>query len=200
LKMKVLLCALLVCLLGITGCSFSCDFGGDEEVETETQEVVSEEPVEIGEGMQRYENPAFAVSYPEDWIYEKPEEHILIFSGREGTEAYDATVNVQTIELGIAYQNLEDIYTDYRDQIASVGGRISDMGQEDFIQDGETYDSIGFFAEYEDGVVFNQFIVAVDRKDGYLQQISYTAPEHIYEQYEDTAINIMDSLELIKGE
>lgn len=66
------------------------------------------------------------------------------------------------------------------------------------MQDGESFDGAGFVAEYtQEENVFRQFIIAVDRADGYFHQLSYTAPEHLFEQYEDTAIRIMDTLELI---
>ncbi len=187
-KNKVKLITILVMGVLVTAGCFSDSNGetADEKKDTQTTE-----------GIQTYEGSIFTVNYLDDWIYEQPQEHIIIFSGAEGTEAYDATVNFQTIELGLHYEELTDVYTHYKEQITSVGGTVSDMAVEDFIQDEETFNSIGFFAEYEDEVVFNQFIVVVDNNAGYLLQISYTAPEHIYEKYEEKALDIMDSLELV---
>ncbi len=145
---------------------------------------------------QSYVGSGFALEYPGTWIYTQPADYIVLFSGAEGTEAYDATVNVQTLEMGEFYTDLDSVYNDFREQFEGVGGTISEMTARDFQQNGETFDAIEFYAEYEDVVVFNQFLVVVDRGDGYLHQISYTAPENIYDTYESIAMEIIASFEL----
>lgn len=201
---NLMICGLLSSIfLILSSCSFVFD-SGEQEATSPAQEmdVIEDTPTgqaDIVDFANRFEEASlgFAVHYPENWIYEKPAEHIVIFSGPEGTEAYDATVNVQTLSFGEGYTVLEDLYQDFKQQIEGAGGQISDMGREDFIQDGVTYESIGFLAEYEDEVVFKQFIVAVSRGDGHLHQISYTAPEHLHDRYIDQAMFIMDSLVLL---
>jgi len=201
-KWSIFLVSLLVILtITLAGCSDSPEETppetAPEEEPTDEAEAVETETTE--DGMQRFESVdlGFAISYPEDWIYEV-DGHIVIFSGQEGTEAYDTTLNLQTLQWGIAYESFHDFYEDYKGQVEGAGGRISDLAQEDYVQDGENFDGAGFVAEYtQDGTVFRQFIVAVDRGDGYFHQLSYTAPEHLYEKYEDTAIQIMDTLNLL---
>ncbi len=184
---KVFLCAGL--LMFLTGCSFSCDFG-DDPVTNGTEEEAN-----------RYEGNGFAVNYPADWIYEEPEEHIVIFSGQEGTEANSATVNIQTMQWGLAYHTFSEFYEDYKSQIEGEGGMISDLGREDFIQDGVQYDSAGFTAEYTmEGVQFVQLVIALDRGDDYFYQLSYTAPHDIFQKYEDEAMYILDNLKLLDVE
>lgn len=187
---------LIILTLVLAGCSESPEATPEEEPANEAEEVETET---VDSDMQRFENAdlGFAISYPEDWIYEV-DRHVVVFSGQEGTEAYDTTLNVQTLQWGAAYDSFIDFYEDYKAQIESVGGRISDLTQENYVQDGESFDGAGFVAEYtQEENVFRQFIIAVDRADGYFHQLSYTAPEHLFEQYEDTVIRIMDTLELL---
>ena len=183
----------------LAGCSFNCEFG-DDTVSNGT-ETVPDEPAESGQEANSYEGNGFAVGYPEDWIYETPEENVVIISGAEGTEAYDATVNIQTLQWGLAYHTFNDFYEEYKAQIEGADGIISDLGHEDFIQDGVQFDTAGFTAEYtRDGTVFNQLVIALDRDDGYFYQINYTAPQQIFEQYEDAAFTILDSFKILSLE
>lgn len=178
-NLKVLLCLGLLSVFAVffAGCGTDVT---DTDVEPQSY---------VGEG--------FALEHPGTWIYEQPADHIVIFSGAEGTEAYDATVNVQTLEMGTFYQDLTDVYADLREQFEGVGGTVSEMVTKDFHQDDESFSAIEFSSEHEDVVVFKQFLLVVDRGDGYLHQISYTAPEMIYGTYEPVAMSIIDSFELL---
>ena len=185
-KIKLMLIISTI-LLFTTGCfEFSFKLGDEEATEIEKPE----------NEVQTYEDTGYTINYPNDWIYEKPQDHIVIFSGETGTEAYNSTVNVQIIELGALYNNLEDLYEDYSAQINSVNGTISNMNEDYFIQNEETFNSISFYSEYEDTINFKQFIVVIDREDGYLQQLNYTSPKDIYEKYENIALEIINSVKI----
>ena len=192
--------AIIVCsglLLFLAGCSFDFSFGDD----TDSNGADVTDSADSADGVEQqanwYEGNGFSVHYPEDWIYEEPEENIVIFSGQEGSEAYDATVNIQTMQWGLAYDTFNDFYEDFKAQITGAGGRISDLGREDFIQDEVKFDSAGFNAEYtSNGTVFQQLVIALDRGDGFFHQINYTAPQNIFNKYEDEAFYILDSIKL----
>lgn len=170
-------------------------FGCETEVEETDVDVPEVEEVDLEP--QTYVGDSFALEYPGTWVYEQPADHVLIFSGPEGTEAFDSTVNVQTLAMGEVYQEIADLYEDFKVQLEGVGGTISEMVEKDFHQDGEVFEAAEFSAEYEDVVVFNQFMMVVDRGDGYLHQVSYTAPENIYDEYEPVAMAIIESFQLI---
>ena len=150
--------------------------------------------------MNRFESDelGFAVGYPTDWIYEKQGENIIVFSGPEGTESYHTTVNMQNIRWGEAYSDFEDFYLDYKEQLQGAGGEITELTQVDYEQNGDKYDSVGFTGRYVlDGEDFGQWIIAIDRGDGVFHQFSYTAPVDLFEEYQETAIVMLDYFEIL---
>lgn len=193
-------------LLFLPGCSFSCDFGDEDVVSNDTgtgvHEGSSDEHEGYIQGAERYEGNGFAVSIPDGWIYEEPEDYMVIFSGQEGTEAYDATMNIQTLQWGLAYNSFEDFYEDYKSQLKTVEGAdstVSDLGFESFTQNGMTFETAGFTADYTmNGVAHNQLIIALDRGDQFFYQISYTAPQDLFQKYENEATYILDTLEVLE--
>lgn len=46
-----------------------------------------------------YEDPGMGLSihYPGDWIYQKPSQYTVVFSGPQGTAAYHSTVTLENI-------------------------------------------------------------------------------------------------------
>lgn len=205
-------------LLTITGCSF--EFGAtpnDEpikESESEKPGVVEEkedgvdqidkdqtlEPGEIDVQMNIFESESlgFAVGYPSDWIYEKEGDNVVIFSGPEGTDSYYTTVNMQNILWGEAYEDFNDFYEDYKMQFEQANGAITEMTQVDYEQNGNKYDSVGFTSSYElNGTTFGQWVIGIDRGDGVFHQFSYTAPEDLFEEYQEIAVVMLDYFEII---
>lgn len=203
---KISLVLLMLFMLGlIAGCEASCEFGDvpqdgtAEPVEDAHEDSAAQETAgEEGE-MQVFEDESlgFRMQYPSDWMYED-QGNVIIFSGREGTEAYNVTVNMQNLSWGEYYHSFDDFYEDYKGQIEGEGGRITELQEEPFIQNGVEYDSVGFTAGYTlDGVDYQQSIIAVDRGDGVFHQYSYTAPDHLYDKYYEETISMLDNFELL---
>ncbi|GEM_PF-5586847 len=143
----------------------------------------------------------FSMSYPSDWVYEYASDSMVMFSGKEGSEAYYSTVFIQNLlstKSGGTYDNLEAIYNDFKEQIASAGGQISEMRESVFSVGNIDLPAIAMESTFnKEGGTYKQMTVIIQRNENIFQQFSYTAPVSIYEKYIDTAQQMYNSLNLI---
>ena len=199
----VVTCLLLLISTG-TGCSFSLgSTPADEESPDEGFGAGAEAPG-VGEddtgitGMEIFDGHelGFRIHYPADWIYE-PGNNLVVFSGREGTDDYYTTVNLQNLAWGELYHDFQDFYDDYRDQVTPAGGSLSLLQETSFSQNGRTFSAIEFNAEYHmEGEKLKQWIMAIDRGDGAFHQFSYTAPEDLFQKNYHIAEEMLSLLEM----
>jgi hypothetical protein len=147
----------------------------------------------------------YTVKYPGDWVYTKPSQYTVVFSGKEGTDAYYSTVSIQNIapsKAGGKHQDVDSLVKSLKDQITTgtENGKISDEKAFDCSAEGEKLTAKGFKAEYaRQGENFKQCVVVVQRADGKAFHIwSYTSPAVQYDTFLSTAQAILDSWAITK--
>lgn len=164
---------------------------------------------ELPEGaMLLFDDPGagFTTVYPADWIVER-DAGTTIFSGRQGTEAYDVTFVVQvvlTAQGGGEYADAQALFQVLRSQIQSAGGEVL----------GEATDaielSIGTRATSTFAAIFPQdaqrplespvmqmMATTFSRDDATLMAVIYTAPQELYDAYFDVASMMFNNLDVI---
>lgn len=139
----------------------------------------------------------FSIDYPKHWR-EVINNHIVILSGPAGSGEEFVTVTVQTLlsaQTGGKYRSLKDVYSDVTSGVNNLGGRIiRDKEPSSFIHDGRTFPAIRFVVEYTlHGTSFGEAVAVIQDGEKYFYQISYTAPEELFNKYIDTGIEIINS-------
>lgn len=155
-----------------------------------------------GAAVRRFQSPeiGYSIDYPADWTAVQPTSHRLVISGREGTDAFYATVTVQNVQPG------ED--TSGAEMVRSVVGGLkreleqNTRGIKYFGERPFTYDRAGlrlqgqqFLATYtHDGVRFRKWAMILPRDGGSVLHIwSYTAPEERFNAYRLIAEDMLKS-------
>ena len=143
----------------------------------------------------------YVMQYPADWIYEKPDKSAttVIFSGKQGTPAYRATLNIQnllTTQAGGKYADIAAVVKDLKQQL--TGGGAVFAGEQALTyttQKGQQLQGAQFLVEYTlKGEKFRQWQVVIPNPDGkYLHALAYTAPADLYADYEATAQAMIQS-------
>lgn len=143
----------------------------------------------------------FTIDYPGHWD-EAIQNNILILRGPGGSEEEFVTVTVQTIlsaETGGMYRSLEDVYSDLASSLNRMGGRIvKEKAAFNFPQNGQTLPGMGFGMEYVvQGTRYREMTAVIQSGSRFFFQISYAAPEELFEKYEDTGRAVLGSLTII---
>lgn len=141
----------------------------------------------------------YAVSFPGNWTHEVSGNAVL-FSGRDGTEEYSTTVNLQPLlseEAGGIYPDLESVFLALKAQFESAGGRVSTPESFKHKSRGIAYPAVRFLSAYSmRGENFRQETFLVRKSGPYFLQLSYTAPENLFEKYRKTGLKIIASLDI----
>lgn len=148
------------------------------------------------EGLQHFSDAAsgFSIDYPADWIVEHPSTSTVMFSGREGTEAFYAVVSIRNLEppsTNTPADAAANALALLKTQITGATSEATYFGEGTLI-----YDSAGlrleghqFLVTYtRDGQRFQKWAVIVPRPGGGAVHIwSYTAPEQLFAAYRPAA-------------
>lgn len=138
----------------------------------------------------------YSMKYPADWTYEKQGEgwDTIVFSGKRGTDAYRATVNIQNIltkanggKYATATELMESLKTQFKQ---GEDAKIVDEQPLSYTtKQGETIEGSQVLAEYVfNGEQFKQWQIVIPRPDGkYFHAIAYTAPADLFNTYISTA-------------
>lgn len=152
-----------------------------------------------------FDDMGFRMSYPADWVFEKPNGYTVVFSGAQGSPSYYATVNMQiiaTTKAGGKHETADTLIADLREQIMTAQEpNVTDATDQSFTNtSGQLVSATGFAAAYtRDNKEFRQLQFASPSADGNsIYAYSYTAPKDLYEEYKPVAITMIQSLELIK--
>lgn len=149
----------------------------------------------------------YTMNYPADWTYEKQGEgwDTVVFSGKAGTDAYRATVNVQNIltkSNGGTHATVADLMTNLKSQFAqSEDPKLVDEKPLSYTTaKGENIEGVQLLVEYGiKGEQFRQWQIAVPRPDGkYYHAIAYTAPIAIFDRFQPTAQAIIESWSMVE--
>lgn len=143
----------------------------------------------------------YTLNYPQSWIVEQGEGPVIILSGRQGTPAYYATVNIQNIRPAVGDGDLtkatQHVVASLKNQLraADAGVRFPGQGGYVYSRQGQTLHGLQFTVEYErGGKAFRQWNVVLPRPDNGLVHVwSYAAPQEIYDRYGVIAGKILES-------
>ena len=157
---------------------------------------------EPSDGPRRFAEPGFGYTmpYPPSWVYEKPSQWTVVFSGPEGTDAYYTTVTVQNLQAS-TYPDMNAVIEDLKQQLKASGKKhrwhhtvpylhMDDMGNVEGKQ---------FTMEYWEGKQkLRRSGVLIPRpKFGVYHYWSYTAPEALWSESLDLAEAMRDGFQRV---
>ncbi len=156
--------------------------------------------------LQRYSDNDFryAITYPADWTFAKSSPFTVLFTGRRGTPAFDATVSVQTIRppgTRAAGQDLAaDLLSDLKTQLARGTQDLDYFGEGRFIYErGELrLSGYEFLVTYTRGPRrHRQWSVIIPRPSGDVAHVwSYIAPLSHFDAFRPVAEAMQRSWEI----
>lgn len=142
----------------------------------------------------------YSIRYPGDWVYTKSKPYIVIFSGREGTPAYYATVTIQNLASTLSggnFNTVDDVIAHFRKQLESGARDASMSTPEPFsVQaDGKTMSGKVYTVTYtRQNARFKQRMVIFARFDMQLfYAFIYTASVADYDTYYPIARAMLES-------
>jgi len=155
----------------------------------------------------RDDSLGYTLSYPSDWIYQRPSEYTVVFSGQHGTAAYHATVTIQNVastRIGGIFGDVISVVNDYKCQLVSGLEEICFYDQKTWrwrLEDGRELQGIGFTAEYPfQGDAFKTSQVIFPHPNGNIFcSWAYSAPVEDYDTYADIVNAMFDSWEFTVG-
>ena len=151
----------------------------------------------------RDDSLGYTLSYPSDWIYQRPSEYTVVFSGQQGTAAYHATVTIQNVAstmIGGIFEDVISVVNDYKCQLVAGVEEIYFYDQKTWrwrLEDGRELQGIGFTAEYPfRGDAFKTSQVIFPHANGSVFcSWAYSVPVEDYDTYADIVNAMFDSWE-----
>lgn len=148
----------------------------------------------------------FSINYPSDWIVEKPERHVLMFSGPEGTDAYFAVISISNLDQSAAADPMAGATkaaADLKTQINAAASGVQYLQEAPFFFDfnGQKTKGLQFLASYiHDGQKFRKLVFIAPRPKGGIVHIwSYAAPESHFERFKAIAESMWQSWRIGEG-
>jgi hypothetical protein len=160
---------------------------------------------DAGESTQTFSDDGlgYQIEYPADWTYTKSQPHIVIFSGKEGTPAYYATVNIQNLAsslMGGNFNSITQVLNHFQRQLFNGAEDIIMSGVEDVQLQNESKTILGreLTATYtRQGTHFKQRLIVFPRHD---QRVFYawiyTAPMDDYDDFLSIASLMLKSWQI----
>jgi hypothetical protein len=146
----------------------------------------------------------FTIEYPHSWTVEKGNGPFVVISGKKGTPAYFATVNIQNVRPSVGATDItqatQNVVADLKRQLKQADPNVSFPGQGAYAysQQGLTLHGLQFTVLYErDGKKFRQWTVVLARLDNAIVHVwSYAAPEDRYDRYGAVAGKMLETWKL----
>lgn len=145
----------------------------------------------------------YRVEYPAEWHLEKVSAFTNIFSGEEGSPAYDAIVAVQNVQpagAGNAAEAASAAFDDLKASLQRDAQGVSFVGEKAvaYVKFGLNLEGRQFVASYDhDGRRFRKWALVLPRPDGTVAHIwSYTAPADRFDAFRPVAERILQSLKI----
>jgi len=145
----------------------------------------------------------YVMKYPADWTFAKQGNtwDMVAFSGKEGTDAARASVDIQNIPSttnGGEYASATVLMTDLKTKLGKAGQDFQLIDEQPLsymTKAGATLDGDQVLAQYSlNGEAFEQWMIVIPSPDGkYFHAISYTAPVSIFTKYLATAQAMIQS-------
>ena len=137
-------------------------------------------------GRRHFADPkfGFSIDYPADWIVAKPSPFTVIFRGREGTDAFYATIGIRNVRSSSAAgqrQVVAAVLSDLKAQLAAAATAVEYFGDRPL-----TYDKNGLRLEGHEFLVtytmeeerFRQWTIIIPRPKGEIAHVwSYASSE-----------------------
>ena len=151
---------------------------------------------------QRFADPGlgFAVAYPDAWIAAREGPFLVVFSGREGTEAYRATVSIENVlppGAGSPTAATAAVLADFKVRLArAVPGIRTEAETPIFRGAGDKrVEGSQFLVNYSHGgEMFRKWVVIMRRTEGRVVHIwSYTAPRDRFDLFRPVAEAMLES-------
>lgn len=142
----------------------------------------------------------YSIRYPAEWVYAQPKPHILIISGREGTPAYYATVNIQNLaatSFGGQFSNINEVLNYFQKQLFNGASDIT-MTQSSaysLSSGGGAFTGKQIEMTYQrQGTRFKQWLIVVPRHDQKVfYAFSYTASIDDFPKYLGAANQMLNN-------
>ncbi|HEB79697.1 MAG TPA: hypothetical protein ENI79_04405 [Rhodospirillales bacterium] len=156
-------------------------------------------------GPRKFDEPGFGftIEYPNDWIMEKPSKHVVMFSGRAGTDAYSAVVSVSNVKQSGAVGPAAAVKAaaGLKAQIAAAATGVQYLKEGPFSFDfnGMKIEGRELLAVYvRQGRKFRKWILAAPRPNGgakadIVHIWSYVAPETQFDRFKPIAESMRKS-------
>ena len=142
----------------------------------------------------------YAIDYPGDWMVEKPTAFSTMFSGRERSEAYYATIRIQNVKPRTASsprQAVVGVLGDLKAKLAAGAGELSYLAEGPFTYDrqGVRLEGHQFLVAYvNEGQRFRQWTVLMPRSSGTVTHIwSYASQERRFDVFRPIAEQMLRS-------
>lgn len=142
----------------------------------------------------------YAIDYPGDWMMEKSSAFTRVFSGRQGTDAYYATVRIQNVKPQTASgpkQAMVGVLGDFKAKLAAGAGDLAYLAEGPFLYDrqGVRLEGHQFMVAYVNkGQRFRQWTVVMPRSSGTVTHIwSYASQDLRFDNFRPIAEGMLRS-------
>jgi hypothetical protein len=151
---------------------------------------------------QRFVDPAlgFAVAYPDTWIAARENPFLVVFSGREGTEAYRATVSIENVRPpGAATPTAATaaVLADFKTRMARAAPELRTEAETPIFrgEGDKRVEGSQFLVNYRlGGEPFRKWVVIMRRAAQPVVHIwSYTAPGDRFDAFRPVAEAMLES-------
>jgi hypothetical protein len=147
----------------------------------------------------------FTIDYPDSWIVEKGDGPFVVISGKKGTPAYFATVNIQNVYPDVGTKDItqatQNVVAGLKGLLKQADPNVSFPGQGAYAysQQGLILHGLQFTVLYErKGEKFRQWNVVLARQDNTIVHVwSYAAPEDRYDRYGAIAGKMLETWKLV---
>ena len=146
----------------------------------------------------------FTIDYPHSWTVEKGDGPFVVISGKKGTSAYFATVNIQNVYPDVGTKDItqatQSVVASLKGQLKQADPNVSFPGQGAYAysQQGLILHGLQFTVLYErEGEKFRQWTVVLARQDNTIVHVwSYAAPVDRYDRYGAVAGKMLETWKL----
>jgi len=156
------------------------------------------------DGPQRFAEPGFGYTmpYPPNWVYEKPSQWTVVFSGPKGTDSYYSTVTVQNLQAA-TYPTMDAVVADLKAQLKASGKKHRWHHTLPYLHmdDAGNIQGKQFTMEYWEGKEkLRRSGILIPRPEfGVYHYWSYTAPEALWGESLDLAEAMRDGIQRVEA-
>lgn len=156
----------------------------------------------------RFAEPGYGytIQYPHEWVADKPSATTATFSGKKGTDAFQAVVAIQNVQPPSAKtpkQAADQAFTDLKDSLKKKASDVLIIGEKPLIYKNAEMNLLGhqMVVTYTfSGLRYRKWALVLPRPDGTVAHIwSYTAPDKGFETFRPLADAMLKSWTIKPG-